>query len=129
MLRVENQDFPELNLGVDGMGMGIAPQIPTTSIVDWNMVSFIARAEYNYKERYLLTASYRADGSSRFGAGNKMGPDSRRSLAWRINEEPFIKDLNVFYNLKLRFWIRPQRQHGYPGLSQSLDHCNVVLSG
>ncbi|HIY69550.1 MAG TPA: TonB-dependent receptor [Candidatus Alistipes intestinigallinarum] len=103
VLRVENQDFPELNLGVDGMGMGIAPQIPTTSIVDWNMVSFIARAEYNYKERYLLTASYRADGSSRFGAGNKWAGFPSVGLAWRINEEPFIKDLNVFYNLKLRF--------------------------
>ena len=70
-LRTETQNFPSLNLGVDGIGMGVTPQIPTSTIVKWNMASFLARAEYNYKERYLLTASYRADGSSRFGAGNK----------------------------------------------------------
>ena len=69
-VRSETQNFPSLNLGVNGLGMGGTPQIPTSSIVEWNMVSFLARAEYNYKERYLLTASYRADGSSRFGAGN-----------------------------------------------------------
>ena len=103
VVRAENQDFPSLNLGVNGMGMGIAPQIPTTTIVTWNMVSFIARAEYNYKERYLVTASYRADGSSRFGAGNKWAGFPSVGLAWRANEESFIKDLNVFYNLKLRF--------------------------
>ena len=67
------------------------------------MVSFLARAEYNYKERYLLTASYRADGSSRFGAGNKWAGFPSVGLAWRINEESFVKDLGVFYNLKLRF--------------------------
>lgn len=103
VVRTENQDFPSLNLGVDGIGMGIAPQIPTTTIVTWNLASFIARAEYNYKERYLVTASYRADGSSRFGAGNKWAGFPSVGAAWRINEESFVKDLNVFYNLKLRF--------------------------
>mgnify|MGYP001651377345 CR=1 FL=1 len=101
-MRTETQNFPSLNLGVNGLGMGVTPQIPTSSIVEWNMVSFLARAEYNYKERYLLTASYRADGSSRFGAGNKWA-GFPVGLAWRINEESFVKDLGVFYNLKLRF--------------------------
>mgnify|MGYP000011074841 FL=1 len=102
-VRTETQNFPSLNLGVNGLGMGVTPQIPTSSIVEWNMVSFLARAEYNYKERYLLTASYRADGSSRFGAGNKWAGFPSVGLAWRINEESFVKDLGVFYNLKLRF--------------------------
>ena len=74
--------------------MGVTPQIPTSSIVEWNMVSFLARAEYNYKERYLLTASYRADGSSRFGAGNKWaGFPVQLVWRWRINEESFVKRL------------------------------------
>ncbi|WP_418983192.1 SusC/RagA family TonB-linked outer membrane protein [Alistipes sp.] len=102
-VRTENQDYPALNLGVDGLGMGLAPQIPTKTIVHWNMVSFLARAEYNYKERYLVTASYRADGSSRFGAGNKWAGFPSVGAAWRASEEPFIRDLDVFHNLKFRF--------------------------
>lgn len=103
VLRVENQNFPSLNLGVSGIGMGITPQIPTASIVKWNMVSFIARGEYNYKERYLLTASYRSDGSSRFGAGNKWAGFPSVGVAWRAGEEPFLRNLDVFHNLKFRF--------------------------
>lgn len=103
VLRTENQNFPTLNLGSDGMGMGITPQIPTTSIVQWNMASFLARAEYNYKERYLVTASFRADGSSRFGAGNKWAGFPSVGVAWRASEESFIRSMDVFHNLKLRF--------------------------
>lgn len=101
-LRTENQDFPSYNLGVDGIGMGVSPQIPNKSIVKWNMASFLARAEYNYLDRYLVNVSIRMDGSSRFGAGNKWAAFPSAGAAWRINKERFLRDFKSLYNLKLR---------------------------
>lgn len=66
------------------------------------LISFFGRVNYSYKDKYLLTATVRRDGSSRFGAQNRWGTFPSASLAWRIGEEPWIKDLNVFSNLKLR---------------------------
>ena len=127
-VRTETQNFPSLNLGVNGLGMGVTPQIPTSSIVEWNMVSFLARAEYNYKERYLLTASYRADGSSRFGAGNKWAGFPSVGLAWRINEESFVKDLGVFYNLKLRFGYGRSGNTAIPSYRSLFNNRFFILS-
>jgi TonB-linked SusC/RagA family outer membrane protein len=66
------------------------------------LASVFGRAEYSYKDRYLLTATLRRDGSSRFQGANKWGNFPSASLAWRASEENFIKDLNVFDNLKVR---------------------------
>lgn len=64
--------------------------------------SFFGRVNYNLKEKYLLTANFRADGSTKFGKNNKYGYFPSTALAWRMNEEEFIKQLNVFSNLKMR---------------------------
>lgn len=64
--------------------------------------SFMGRINYGFDNKYLLTLSYRADGSSVFGANNKWGYFPSASLAWRASEEEFIKDLNLFSDLKLR---------------------------
>ncbi len=64
--------------------------------------SFFGRVNYNYKRIYFLTGTFRADGSSRFGKGNKYGYFPSGAFAWRLSEEPFIKKLNIFSNLKLR---------------------------
>jgi TonB-linked SusC/RagA family outer membrane protein len=67
-----------------------------------HMESFFGRVNYTLMNKYLLTASIRRDGSSNFGAGNRYGTFPSASLAWRLSEEEFIRDLNVFSNLKLR---------------------------
>lgn len=68
-----------------------------------NLVSFFGRVNYNLKDRYMVTATLRRDGSSRFGANNKWGMFPSASAAWRISEEPIMKGLNhVVSNLKLR---------------------------
>lgn len=67
-----------------------------------NLNSFLGRANYVFDGKYMLTASYRADGSSVFGANNKWGYFPSAAFAWRASEERFIKDLNLFSNLKLR---------------------------
>ena len=64
--------------------------------------SYLGRVNYNFKERYLLTASIRADGSSRFGAGNKFGYFPSVAASWRLINEPFIEPIDFLTDLKLR---------------------------
>ena len=63
---------------------------------------FVGRANYVLKDRYIFTASYRRDGSSRFAPGNKFANFASGAVAWVLSEEDFIKNLNIFSNLKLR---------------------------
>nr|HPG55888.1 SusC/RagA family TonB-linked outer membrane protein [Candidatus Enterocola sp.] len=67
------------------------------------LVSFFARANYNYKEKYLLSASVRREGSSRMGANFKWGWFPAASAGWRISGEDFLKDVKAVNDLKLRF--------------------------
>ena len=70
----------------------------------WNsLASYMARVNYNYGDRYLLTATIRRDGSSRFGADNRWGWFPSASAAWRVSEESFLAGSRVVSNLKLRF--------------------------
>ena len=66
------------------------------------IVSFLGRVNYAFKNRYLLTASFRADGSSRFGANNKFGYFPSAAVAWKIHEESFLQDAQSIDELKLR---------------------------
>lgn len=69
-----------------------------------SMLSYLGRVNYNYKNRYLLTASMRTDGSSRFTKSNRWGVFPSGALAWKISEEKFFKNWNqhVISNVKLR---------------------------
>lgn len=68
----------------------------------WNIVSFLGRINFSLFGKYLFTASFRRDGSSRLGANNKWANFPSAAFAWKMSEEPFIKDLGIFTNLKLR---------------------------
>lgn len=83
-----------LNAGVVNAG--------NTFSEEWSLLSYLARANYSYKGKYLLTAAIRADGSSRFGANNKWGYFPSGSIAWRLSEESFLKDATWLSNLKVR---------------------------
>ena len=67
-----------------------------------NMASFFGRVNYTYADKYLLTATFRADGSSKFASGNRWGFFPALALGWRISEENFMKHINWLSNLKLR---------------------------
>lgn len=69
---------------------------------DRTLVSLLGRINYSYNQKYLLTVSMRRDGSSVFGANHKWGNFPAASLAWRIEEESFMENQNVFQSLKLR---------------------------
>lgn len=66
------------------------------------MISFFGRVNYAYADRYLLQATVRRDGSSAFGHNNRWATFPSVSAAWRLSEEPFIKRLGVFNDLKFR---------------------------
>lgn len=68
----------------------------------WGINSFFGRINYGYKDKYLLEANIRTDGSSRFAEGNKWGVFPSVSGAWRISEESFMKNAEFIDNLKLR---------------------------
>lgn len=69
---------------------------------EWGLISYFARVNYGYKSKYLVEASLRTDGSSRFGKDNKWGYFPSASVAWRISEEDFIKNIGAISELKLR---------------------------
>jgi len=66
------------------------------------MISFFGRANYAFNSKYLLQATVRRDGSSAFGNNNRWGTFPSASIAWRASEEPFIKNLGIFDDLKFR---------------------------
>ena len=66
------------------------------------LVSFFGRANYNFSERYYLTGVLRYDGSSRFGANNKWALFPALSASWRLSEEPFLQDVDVLSDLRIR---------------------------
>jgi len=71
---------------------------------DNKLLSFFGRVNYDYKGRYLISATYRADGSSKFARGNRWGYFPSAAIAWRISEEEFMEGISsVVNNLKLRF--------------------------
>lgn len=74
----------------------------TSDITINELQSFFGRVNYNLLDKYLITANFRADGSTKFGSNNKYGYFPSTAFAWRMNEEEFIKKLNVFSNLKMR---------------------------
>lgn len=94
--------FPNDEIGLSDMSLGTPSSIDTDENYNDKLVSFFARANYDFNDRYLFTASLRADGSSKFGKNNKWGYFPAVSAAWRLAEEQFIKKLNIFSDLKFR---------------------------
>ena len=69
---------------------------------EWTILSYFGRFNYDYKGKYLVEANWRRDGSSKFHPDKRWGNFGGLSLGWRLSEESFIKNLNLFDNLKLR---------------------------
>jgi TonB-linked SusC/RagA family outer membrane protein len=89
--------FYDIAAGTQTGGPGIS-----SSRSEWTMASYLGRINYILKDKYLVTISARADGSSKFGADNRWGFFPSAAVAWKAGEEPFIKSLNMFSTLKIR---------------------------
>ena len=82
---------------------GVPLSIDNEISADNKLLSFFGRANYDYKGKYLLSATFRADGSSKFAEGNRWGYFPSAAVAWRISEESFMDGIeNTLSNLKLR---------------------------
>lgn len=92
--RVPSNSIDDLHLGVQNI------VIPQSS--NWSMASFLARVNYSYDSRYLFTASYRADGSSKFPAVNHWGYFPSGAFAWNFKEEKFLKKNKTLSEGKIR---------------------------
>ena len=71
-------------------------------VEDWGLLSYLARINYSFDNKYLLTATFRTDGSSRFGFDNRWGAFPSISLGWRVSEEDFMKNVNWLSDLKIK---------------------------
>jgi TonB-linked SusC/RagA family outer membrane protein len=95
-------------------GNGVTSAQTTQNVQDIQesrLISFFGRANYNLRDRYLVGASIRRDGSSRFGAGNQWGVFPSVSLGWRLSEEDFFRDKRSISDLKLRAsWAKTGNQ-------------------
>ena len=74
----------------------------SSGFVRSQMVSVVGRVQYSYDDRYIVTASFREDGASQLSPGHKWAFFPSGAIAWRISEEPFLKDVEWISNLKLR---------------------------
>ena len=88
-------------LGINGLHTGNYQNV-TPWQYDWTMMSGLFRVNYNFKYKYYLTASFRADGSSKFPKGNRWGYFPSVGASWNINREDWLKDKTWVSNAKLR---------------------------
>ena len=121
--RTKQLGYTAENLPVDKnwnfIANGEAKELERTYSVN-NLVSFMARLQYGWKERYLLTAAIRRDGSSRFGVDNKWGNFPSVAAAWRISQEEFMKKLGWVNSLKLR------ASYGVVGNQNGIDNYTTL---
>lgn len=97
-------------------------QTGTSLKSEWALISYLARATYSYKGKYLASASVRADGCSRFGSNNRWGYFPSVSAAWRISEEKFMQSTRGWLdNLKIR------ASYGVTGNNQIDDYAAIGL--
>lgn len=106
-LNAENKDFASDALGWNNLGNGEYNQEEGRNGMgsyrnDSKLIAFFGRVSYDYKQRYLLTASLRYEGSSKFGANNKWGYFPAVSVGWRISDEKFMEGTKWVNDLKMR---------------------------
>jgi TonB-dependent starch-binding outer membrane protein SusC len=105
-----------------------------TEVLDFynelNLQSFFGRLKYSLADKYLLTLTYRRDGSSRFSKNNRWSSFPAAAFAWKVTDEEFMKDSKTFSNLKLRLsWgITGQQDVGpyYPAIATYLASTNTA---
>ena len=92
---------PNESLGLSGLDEG-TPFSITSVQSENNLVSFLSRVNYDYKSKYLLTTTFRADGSSKLAPGSKWGYFPSAAIAWNFNREDFLKDNRILSTGKVR---------------------------
>lgn len=97
-----SDDLGSNNLNLGMLPEGYNPYNEFPKIKESRLISFFGRVGYNYDDKYLLSASLRKDGSSKFGVNNRWATFPSVSAAWRLSGESFMAEQNIFSDLKLR---------------------------
>jgi len=90
-----------LSNGYNNLGLNASQSI-SSGYSNWSLLSYMGRLSYGYHDKYLLTTTIRRDGSSKFQGSNRWSNFPSFSAGWKLSNEKFISDLNLFSNLKLR---------------------------
>lgn len=90
-----------LSNGYYNLGLNASQGI-SSGYTNWSLLSYMGRVAYSFNDKYLLTATIRRDGSSKFQGDNKWSNFPSFSFGWKLSNEKFIDDLGIFSNLKLR---------------------------
>lgn len=101
-MRALVKNYPNNDIGSADASLGTPESVTSNVNYDNKILSFFGRANYNIGDKYLFTATLRADGSSKFSKRNKWGYFPSVSAAWRIGQEEIVERLGVFSDLKLR---------------------------
>lgn len=101
------------------------------NMYSWSLLSYMGRANYSYLGKYMVTATLRRDGSSRFGEGNKWGTFPSASAAWRISEESFMKDFDFLSDMKIRagYGITGNQEIGNYSFASALQTISYNFNG
>lgn len=110
-----NDNVPFVSAGIVNAG--------NHTLNEWALLSLLGRINYDYKNKYYITATVRRDGSSRFGEDSRWGTFPSVALAYRLSEEPFMASLNAISNLKLRV------SYGLSGNNQIGNYSAIGLLG
>ncbi|WP_339875495.1 TonB-dependent receptor [uncultured Algoriphagus sp.] len=86
----------------DNLGAADVPGIPTSGYSKSVLLSYLGRVNYSFDNKYLFTATFRSDGSSRYSEGNKWGYFPSGAFAWKVSEENFMQDQQAISDLKIR---------------------------
>lgn len=101
-LTIGAYDFADASTGVFDLSKGAIQEAPSENVSMSTMMSMFGRAEYNYKQRYYASFNMRADGSSKFMPGSRVGYFPSLALAWRLSEEEFMKNVTWLDQFKIR---------------------------
>lgn len=134
---VATADFSDGRLGYNSIQSGAQRQMSVSNYVASQMLSYLARVNYGYDSRYLLTLTGRIDGSSKFGANNKYGFFPSSAFAWRASEEEFLKANKHLSNLKFRLsyglvgneGISPYSSQGLLFSTEAYVGANQIIKG
>jgi len=100
--KAQNNDFSTDAFQFYNLGSGNGLPTVSSTASEYKLSSYFSRATYNFSDRYLFSFTYRADGSSKFGANNKWGYFPAGSFAWRISNERFLRNVSTVNDLRLR---------------------------
>lgn len=98
----EAQDFPDDEIGRFSLSAGRISLAPQSGFQEWRLLSGLSRIQYSYADRYNLTVSFRADGSSKFARNNKWAYFPSVGASWRISNESFLDGTDWLSDAKLR---------------------------